>query len=487
MLKLVCWFALIALAWRVEAQAPPIITGFSPDTGWPGLEISIIGEHLTDLTEVTFNGVPARIGGWMNFFAVVVVPTNATTGPVTVATRYGSCTSATPFVITEPHWDLPRDPIFSPAQGLPGTKVQIQARGPTGDAGGNNLDRVTRVLFNGVEAIFTFEGILGSIVATVPLTATTGPITIVTPEGSVTSASSFSVLPAAQLTGFVPDHGVPGTMVQLVGDHLDQVTAAWFGGTWVAIIRNNGFFIQVPPTASTGPIRVDTPYSHQTSTDVFRVERSFDLQVFGTIGTTSETHISLPAVVALHIQLLNNGPELVKEVVFVDTFLQVNASLADPWKARGSAPSDSSLTVISAVASQGVLRTNAGAIQVDIGDLPGGAIVDVDIALQANRSGVLYHLTQATTSSPDPDLSNNHWVNTALVGDAFAVAIRFLGNRTAELSWPTLAAGWVLQSRDQLSGASWQDWGGSMVEQNGTIKTLDTLAAQSRYYRLVRH
>jgi len=72
---------------------------------------------------------------------------------------------------------------FSPRSGPPGTKVTLR---------GINFTGATSVLFNGVSADFTVTSDL-RITTTVPLDATTGPITVVTPAGSVTSANEFKV------------------------------------------------------------------------------------------------------------------------------------------------------------------------------------------------------------------------------------------------------------------------------------------------------
>ncbi len=63
---------------------------------------------------------------------------------------------------------------------------------------GTNFTGTTAVLFNGASASFTnalTNNLDLRITAMVPPDATSGPITIVTPHGSVTSTASFQVLP----------------------------------------------------------------------------------------------------------------------------------------------------------------------------------------------------------------------------------------------------------------------------------------------------
>jgi hypothetical protein len=75
--------------------------------------------------------------------------------------------------------------VCSPAAGLPGTSVNLT---------GTNLSRATMVLFNGFSASFT-PGTNADqfITAIVPDHATTGPITVLTPQGNIASLAPFTV------------------------------------------------------------------------------------------------------------------------------------------------------------------------------------------------------------------------------------------------------------------------------------------------------
>ena len=85
--------------------------------------------------------------------------------------------------------DLREPPLaiktFAPGKRAAGTTIEII---------GTGLTDVTTVTFNSTPASFT---ILSSTVirATVPATASTGPITVMTPTATATSAASFIVLP----------------------------------------------------------------------------------------------------------------------------------------------------------------------------------------------------------------------------------------------------------------------------------------------------
>jgi large repetitive protein len=79
----------------------PKIYEFSPDLGPAGTVVTISGTSLFDVTSVEFNGVPAPVSSAMTNEVQVVVPANATSGPLTVVTPYGNDTSTNSFAATK--------------------------------------------------------------------------------------------------------------------------------------------------------------------------------------------------------------------------------------------------------------------------------------------------------------------------------------------------------------------------------------------------
>jgi uncharacterized repeat protein (TIGR03803 family) len=77
----------------------------------------------------------------------------------------------------------PRTQHFSPASGAAGTQVRLW---------GQNLLSAS-VQFNGFAATTVSNSGSNYVWATVPVGATTGPITVTTPGGTVTTAESFTV------------------------------------------------------------------------------------------------------------------------------------------------------------------------------------------------------------------------------------------------------------------------------------------------------
>jgi uncharacterized repeat protein (TIGR01451 family) len=250
----------------------PVITGFEPTSGPPGTEVTITGEHLTGATSVQFAGKEAKFHeGFANGELLATVPADATLGPITVVTPAGTNTSVTSFMVTAV--PLPEITGFSPPSGPAGEPVIIQ---------GQNLAGASSVSFNGVEAEFTLFG--DAITAYVPAAAGTGPITVVTPGGSSTSADSFivTVSGAPVITTLKPASGRPGTGVILSGDNLDAATSVRFNGVAAEFtVLASSIFATVPDTASTGPITVETPSGVATSPAVFTVINALAPEITG--------------------------------------------------------------------------------------------------------------------------------------------------------------------------------------------------------------
>jgi uncharacterized repeat protein (TIGR03803 family) len=147
--------------------------------GKVGKTIEILGQGFTGATKVSFHGVAATFTVVSDTYLTAVVPAGATTGSVTVTTPGGTLTSNKIFRV------IPVILSFSPASGPVGTQVTITGTSFTG---------ATKVTFGGVKATFSVDSDT-QIAATVPTGAKTGKIQVMTPGGTATSASDFTVTP----------------------------------------------------------------------------------------------------------------------------------------------------------------------------------------------------------------------------------------------------------------------------------------------------
>jgi IPT/TIG domain len=172
---------------------PPVITRFEPSSSEVGGSVAIYGDNFETVTQVSFAGVPAKLGDFAPPMLGATVPDQARTGPITVVSKGGEATSSTPFTV------LPVTPPtitdFFPTSGPPGTDYILIRIGGSHFRYVSDV-RITGVQFNGVAAQFSVNSDL-LILALVPPGATSGPITLTSVAGSVTSAASFTVVDAA--------------------------------------------------------------------------------------------------------------------------------------------------------------------------------------------------------------------------------------------------------------------------------------------------
>ncbi len=102
--------------------------------------------------------------------------------------------------------------------------------------------------------------------------ATTGPVTVVEPGGSLVTPQTYSVIPA--ILSFSPPSGSVGTQVQITGTSFTQATAVTFGGGANATFTVNSdsqITATVPAGAKTGTISVTTKGGKATSKTKFTV------------------------------------------------------------------------------------------------------------------------------------------------------------------------------------------------------------------------
>jgi hypothetical protein len=237
---------------------PAAIASFDPVTGSGGDTITIHGAGFTNVSDVSFNAVPASFTVVDGATVTATVPTAASAGKITVTTDAGTATSGADFRV------VPVVDSVSPSTGLAGSVVTISGR---------NLGAVTGIDFAGVPAVFGMTSAT-QITATVPDNAATGPLTLHTLASATgVTGPTFTVLPS--LLGFTPVDAAPGTTITLTGSGLANVLTVTFGGgaeTAPGTTAPNSLTVGVPAAATTGQLTVSDGTNHSTSDDVFTVD-----------------------------------------------------------------------------------------------------------------------------------------------------------------------------------------------------------------------
>ncbi len=80
--------------------APPLLTAVTPACGLPGTQVTLAGSRFTGATAVSFNGVLAVFAVESDTRITAVVPSGATSGPVSVISRGGKAAGPDAFTVT---------------------------------------------------------------------------------------------------------------------------------------------------------------------------------------------------------------------------------------------------------------------------------------------------------------------------------------------------------------------------------------------------
>jgi hypothetical protein len=176
----------LAVAPAAQAIAPVVVVA-SPLIGPVGTSVTITGIGFDDSSvaaSVAFNGTDAAsFTVDSNTQITAIVPVGATTGPISVTDTEGTGTTLVDFVVTPS--PPPTVALFIPSSGPSGTSVTITGLGYAG---------ASSVKFHGTPAPFSVTSDI-EIQATVPMGATSGPVSVTTPGGTGTSLTDFTVLP----------------------------------------------------------------------------------------------------------------------------------------------------------------------------------------------------------------------------------------------------------------------------------------------------
>lgn len=427
----------------------PLITGFTPHKGQPGTNVTIFGENLLGATNVLFGSIKAGQPTGISYSQLTTkVPAGATNCFLTVQTTNGSFTSSERFYLP------PAITSFTPTFGPEGSTVKI--------TGTNFLD-ASAVTFNGQPATdFTVTN-NGTIGAVIPPGVITGPISITTPYGTVTSDGNHLFYGLPIITGFTPLHGLPGTNVTILGTNFLGTTAVHFNGSNANFtLGTNGVLTAIVPTnATSGPISVTTLAGTTESPQPFTLDYSSDVAVT----------IAAPQTVLLGndftyvITITNSGPYAAPALTLTN------------WL-------PGQVTLKSASKTQGTLNTSGNPITGDLGTIPASGKVTVTLTVTPHEATTLSDTAAVASAFPDPNPTNNLTsVNTTIY--VVPTLNLQIANGQVRLAWSVNLSGFVLQSSDNLSSSnSWENVATEPQFVGDQKVVTETLGAGPKFYRL---
>ena len=509
---------------------PPVISSFSPTNGVAGTPVTVTGQNFLGITNVRVGGINASFTPPTNNTRLeLVVPEGAPTGPIRVATPAGAQFSAANFRIP------PTLTGFAPAFGAQGTNVTI--------TGANLNEGLAFVRFNGVNATIVGSPAFNQVTVTVPPGAFTGPITLQTTNGSVSSVTNF-FLPAS-ITSFSPTNSPPGTTVTIQGQNLLGATAVLFNGlpaNFVDPTTNTVIQATVPAGVTTGPISVVTPAGTAVNTNLvfyalpvitsFNPTHGFPGSSVSILGTnfygvtavqfnganasftvdndnridasvptnalTGPISVTGPAGTAVSagpftvdfVSDLKLSVTAAPDPVFVGSNLVYTISItsAGPHNALNAAVTSllpASATLVSASTTLGTLNTNGNPVLGALGTLDAAGTATITLVVTPQEKGTIVNTTAVGSAYGDPTLSDNSAVVTTTVLPLPLLSIRLYSPGQMQVSWPSALTDFQLQYNTTLSNNSpWSNVLAPPITIGEETFVIDPMDSQGKFYRL---
>jgi hypothetical protein len=328
-------------------ESVPEITSIAPAKGSSGMEIVIKGKHFRTISSVGFGDTDVTTFALKtDTTAKVTVPTlDLGVIDVTVTTEGGTSEKFTFTVVGKPEITSIL-PIIGPI----GKVVTIK---------GKFFEETSKVFFGEGQAEFQVKDAT-TIEATVPATATTGKVKVITPGGEAISSQTYTIKDAPTITSFTPASGIVGAVITINGSNFDGGSlAVKFGSgtaSTVTLANAQKLTAKVPATATTGKITVTTAAGSATSNDNFTV-----------IGAPVITSVS-PESGVIGADVTINGKDFtgVTELKFNETVVAAaNYTVVSSLQIKTKVPSGASSGKISVKAVGGTgLSPNSFTVQV---------------------------------------------------------------------------------------------------------------------------
>ena len=244
------FFLLVAclLGDSLSAQlALPRLTHFFPVEGEPGTIVTLSGTGFQTADSILFGVGLASFEVISDTQIRAVVPSDATTGPLTVNTSRGFAASNDFFQVA------PRIIFFEPGYGKAGDVITLR---------GANFSGLIQVWVGENPAVFQAVGET-QLAFTVPSDASTGLIRVVSAAGQVESDAEFKVIgPEPFILDFDPVMASPGELIVIRGAHLSNAAEVLFAGDKEAIfsaVADTQIIVRVPAGADSGPVKITAP------------------------------------------------------------------------------------------------------------------------------------------------------------------------------------------------------------------------------------
>jgi hypothetical protein len=490
----------VSAATNFFAQAN--IIKFTPTNGSPGASVVVTGLNFTAASAVAIGSLNASDFTISNNTTLrFTIPTNATTDFITISPPAGTLLSPAQSALT--FRILPTISNFSPTSGPVNTLITLNGSGLNERPGGP-------IISVGGGIVISFGTVLPDTVTFhVPATATSGPITVTTTNGSVTSAQIF-YLPAS-IASFTPTIGAAGTIVTLTGNNFTNASLVTFNGittTNFFVTNNTTLGVVAPAGVTSGIISITTPAGTTNSAGLFYVAPTITdftpnhglpgtrVMITGTSftnasavsfnGTPAASFIvtnntTLSAVVSnntttgkisvtapggtaqsandfivdsgdLGIAAFDSPDPVFVGSNLVYTIIITNGGPVSAFNVRFTNTLPTSAVLKSASVTQGTLVTNTIPITGSLGTMVNQSILTVTLTVAPTVPGLITNTASIGADSIDPNTANNSSsVVTTVWPLPFLSITNLMTNDLVRISWPAPLSNFTLQFRTDLS------------------------------------
>ena len=246
---------------------PPVVTGVSPSSGVQGSQITITGSGFgasQGTSKVFIGSVQCPVVSWSDTQIKCTVASTAVTGAVTVTTTGGTSNATVKFKVELP----PVVSSASPSSGVHGSEITITGSGFGASKG------PSKVFIGSVQCPVVHWSDT-QIKCTVPPSAVTGAVTVMTAAGTSNATVHFKVLPPV-VTGVSPSSGVRGSRITITGVGFGAspgTSKVFIGSIQCPIVSSSDTQIQctVSALAVTGVVTIRTASGTSNATVHFKV------------------------------------------------------------------------------------------------------------------------------------------------------------------------------------------------------------------------
>lgn len=232
---------------------PIIFEGFEPASAMPGDIVSIKGDYMNNIRQVTFEGgaVVTEFESQSRYELKVKVPSSAVTGKIIIGDvdeNNNPDGKVSNLFYSEEELTVGDPTVKEASYGVVKAGAQVVATG-------TYLDMIKSVSFGGVDAEFTIAEDGTSLTAVLPETAVDGDLVLVSYAGREFKAGAYGTLVPSGLKIAAETRYKAGLDVTISGKDLDLVTAGSLAGTELALdVSEKSVKFTIPAEANDGAV-----------------------------------------------------------------------------------------------------------------------------------------------------------------------------------------------------------------------------------------